>query len=176
MWPAIQSLLSRVSWFAGKRDSVFRRAKHLKKRASAPLAIVGLVFDAQDRRLLAGLGSRNQWSVSFAETIDGVQGLSEQLVAAVILCDRDAPGAEWWEAVQTLSSSPHGPCVLLISRVVDDYLLNEVVRRGGYDVLAKPLREEDAARAIKLAGIYWRAAVRNGATRFRAAVSPSLRK
>ncbi len=158
MWPAIQSLLARVSWFTRKRNSVsFRPVIRSKKRASAgPPAIVGLVFDEQDRRLLTGLGSRNQWNMSFAETIEGVQALSEGLTASVILCDRDVAGREWWEAVQTLSSSPHDPCVLLISRVVDDYLLNEVVRRGGYDVLTKPLREEDVGRAIKLADIYWK--------------------
>jgi len=59
-----------------------------------------------------------------------------------------------------LSSSRHRPCVLLVSRVVDDYLWNEVVRRGGYDVLSKPLREEEVARAIKLAWAYWNSAAR----------------
>jgi len=46
---------------------------------------------------------------------------------------------------------------------VDDYLWNEVVRRGGYDVLSKPLREEDLMRAIKLAWAYWNSAARRRA-------------
>jgi len=171
MWLAIQSLLARVSRLTRKRDAVsFPHVTRFKKRASAgPPAIVGLVFDERDRRLLTGLGSRNQWSMSFADTIEGVQALSQQLTASVILCDRDAAGREWWEAVQRLSSSAHDPCVVLISRIVDDYLLNEVVRRGGYDVLTKPLREEEAGRAIKLADIYWNASGRNGSHRSRAA-------
>jgi FixJ family two-component response regulator len=160
MWSAIQSLLARASSrLARKRNSSFRSVTDSEKRASdGTLSIVGLVLDEQDRRLLAGLGSRNQWSMSFAETIQEAQAHSEQLGASVILCDRDMPGREWGATVQALASSPHRPCVLLVSRVVDGYLWNEVVRRGGYDVLAKPLREPDVLRAIKLAGIYWNTA------------------
>jgi DNA-binding NtrC family response regulator len=156
MWLTIQSLLARVAWLVRKGNPVcFRRVARPQKRASAaPLAIVGLVLNPQDRRLLAGLGSRNQWDLRLADTVEEAQVLSGELSASVILCDRDAAGAAWWQTVQALSSHPHRPCILLLSTVVDDYLWNEVVRRGGYDVLPKPLREEDVVRAIKLAGAY----------------------
>jgi hypothetical protein len=42
-----------------------------------------------------------------------------------------------------------------MSRVVDEYLWNETVRRGGYDVVSKPLREEDLIRVVRLAWSYW---------------------
>lgn len=156
MWLTVQSLLARVSGLARKSNPVsFRRVAHPQKRASAgPLAIVGFVLDQQDRRLLAGLGSRYQWNLRLADTIEEAQALSGELPASVILYDRDAPGGAWWQNVQALASGSHRPCILLVSRVVDDYLWNEVIRRGGYDVLPKPLREEDVVRAIKLAGAY----------------------
>ena len=57
-------------------------------------------------------------------------------------------------------SSSGGACIVLISTVVDAYLWNEVVRNGGYEVLAKPLREEDVAKAVRLAWSYTAAHVR----------------
>jgi FixJ family two-component response regulator len=168
MWSAIQSLLSRV---------LFRRAANADECLSdSRLEIVGLVADEQDRRLLAGLGSRNHWSVTFADNFETAQSLSVQLRASAILCDRDVPGREWWEVVEDLSQSRHRPCVLLVSRVVDDYLWNEVARRGGYDVLSKPLREEELARAIKLAWAYWNSAARRRAHTPDAANSLSLNR
>ena len=162
MWSAIQSLLSRAFWLTRKRFPVpFRRATNSEERPSnSDVAIVGLVIDEQDRRLLAGLGSRHQWSVTFADSFETAQALAVELRASAILCDREAPGREWREVVEALSSGVHRPCVLLVSSVVDDYLWNEVVRRGGYDVPSKPLREEDLVRAIKLAWAYWNSAAR----------------
>ena len=45
--------------------------------------------------------------------------------------------------------------MLLISRVTDEYLWNEVVSNGGYDVLRKPLSESDVQRQVRLAWSYW---------------------
>jgi FixJ family two-component response regulator len=162
MWSAIQSLVSRVFWLARKRFPVpFRRTTNSEiPPPNSDVAIVGLVIDEQGRWLLAGLGSRNQWRVTFADSVETAQTLSVQLRACAILCDREVPGREWREVVEALSSGVHRPCVLLVSSVVDDYLWNEVVRRGGYDVLSKPLREEDLLRAIKLAWAYWNSAAR----------------
>lgn len=49
----------------------------------------------------------------------------------------------------------HGACVILISAVSDGFLWQEVVRRGGLDVLSKPLRPDHAANVIKWAMAYW---------------------
>jgi hypothetical protein len=46
--------------------------------------------------------------------------------------------------------------------VVDTYLWNEVVSKGGFDVLSKPLREDDVVRAVRLAWSYWNSATRIG--------------
>lgn len=133
-------------------------------------------MNEEDRRLLTGLGSRNQWKMSFAETVAEARSLSENLRSPALLCDRDATGIDWRDAVETLSASSHRPCVLLLSTVVDDYLWNEVIRRGGYDVLAKPLREGDVLRSVKLAWSYWNSKKRTSARGTNAASSVSLKK
>jgi hypothetical protein len=52
-----------------------------------------------------------------------------------------------------------------MSVVVDEYLLQELIRRGGYELLPKPLRAESIARVIKLALSYWTSAASIGAAK-----------
>jgi len=50
-----------------------------------------------------------------------------------------------------LALSSHRACVILVSGVVDAYLWDEVVRKGGFDLLPKPLRKEGVIRTVRLA-------------------------
>jgi FixJ family two-component response regulator len=86
-----------------------------------------------------------------------------KLKAPVVLCDRDLSGDGWRGMVEDLASSPHRACIILVSGVVDTYLWNEVVRTGGFDVLSKPLRENDVIRAVRLAWSYWNSAPKTAA-------------
>jgi FixJ family two-component response regulator len=115
-----------------------------------------------ERRALTGICSRNRWNLLFAETCEAARTALDKLKAPVILCDRDLPGKGWRGAVEDLASSPHRACIILVSEVVDTYLWNEVVSKGGFDVLSKPLREEDVVRAVRLAWSYWNSATRTG--------------
>ena len=158
----IQSLLRSVSDIVRKGKPDFSGPSlHRDDRAGiAAITVIGLAFTDKDRAVLAEVCSRRQWNVLFADTCDQARAALDQVKAPVILCDRDLPGGEWRDVVQALASFPHRACVILISRVVDDYLWNEVVQRGGYDVLLKPLREEDVVRAVRLAWSYWNTARR----------------
>ncbi len=132
-------------------------------RKHGHITVIGLAIRDEDRRVLAGSSSRSHWNVLFTDTCDEARAAVDQLGAPVILCDRDLPGEDWRDVVEVLSSSPHRTCVILISKVVDDYLWNETVKRGGHDVLPKPLREEDVVRAVRLAWSYWNSARRTTA-------------
>lgn len=127
---------------------------------AARVIIVALVIEAQDRILLASIGRGHHWDMHFADTAQAALAAANELSAPIILYDRDLPGTEWRNVVQTLASSPHSACVILISKVSDDYLWNEVARTGGYDVLPKPLQEADVVRAVKLASSYWNSTIR----------------
>ena len=122
---------------------------------SPRVAIVALVGD-QERNVLTSVSTREEWDLHLVESSEIAWAISNQLAAPVILCDRDWPSAEWRALVQNLASSPHHPCVILTSTVADDYLWEELIRQGGYDVLAKPLRADDVVRLIKLALSYWK--------------------
>jgi DNA-binding NtrC family response regulator len=155
----IQSLFRTVSEFV-RRGKAGLSPRGEERAATTHITVIGLAFTDEDRRLLSSVCRARQWNVLFADSCDKARAALDQHRAAVILCDRDLPGGEWRDAVQALASFPYRACVLLISRVVDDYLWNEVVQRGGYDVLLKPLREEDVVREVKLAWSYWNTARR----------------
>jgi FixJ family two-component response regulator len=158
----INSLFAKVAdLLRGKNGSTaWPSSSPAGRSAVAPIAVIGLVTGDEDRRLLAGMCSRNSWRLLFANTNDEAQAGLDDLKPQVILCDRDLPGKGWRETVNSLASSPHRACIILLSEVVDTYLWEEVVRHGGYDVLSKPLREQDVVRAIRLWS-YWQSATQS---------------
>jgi len=127
----------------GKDSSTVRR-----------IVIIALIADGRDRALLADVCARNQWSVHFTDTCVEAWAILNRLKAPVVLYDRDLPGTEWRDVIQMMASSGHNVCAILLSRVADDYLWNEVIGKGGYDICAKPLREEDVVRSVRLAWSY----------------------
>jgi CheY-like chemotaxis protein len=118
--------------------------------------VVALIILEQDRELLAKIATPRGLDVRFTDSCGEAWNVANQLEAPVIICDRDLPGTEWRKVMRILASAPQRPSVILTSRVVDDYLWQEVIRYGGYDVLSKPLREEDVVRSVRLAWSYWR--------------------
>lgn len=140
--------------------SFFRILSRLVRKQNvtdtARIRIVSVLASKEDRRLLDEIGKRNHWDVLFADTQEEARRMSDRLKPAIVLFDRDIVGADWRYAVSTLASASAGACVLLISRVADDYLWNEVVSYGGYDLLHKPFSEKDLRHAVKLAWSYWK--------------------
>ena len=122
------------------------------------ISVVALVVSDHDREVLYRISNREPVDIHFAEShVDAWEAVN-RLNSPVILYDRDWPNAEWRTTVQALASSPHRGCVILASRVADDYLWQELIRCGGYDLLAKPFRADDVARSLKLAFSYWKSA------------------
>jgi len=154
----MQSILATISCQVRKNngDPRHRSLNVEGSPAGAPcIRIVSVLAGAEDRYLLDHVSARNQWDVFFADACDEACRLSDRLKPPIILFDRDVAGADWRHAVSSLASVSGSACILLISRVADDYLWNEVVANGGYDVLPKPLREDEVLRAVRLAWSYW---------------------
>jgi len=121
--------------------------------------IVVLLADNQDRKLLSRLADEQHWTLYYANTCGEAWDLLNQTHAPIALCDRDLPATDWPGVVQMMASAPHKTYTILLSKVADDYLWNEVIRHGGHDLLATPLAEEKVLRAIRLA-ISWNNSVR----------------
>jgi response regulator of citrate/malate metabolism len=117
--------------------------------------VVALVSNEEDRLTLRTASSQQPFDLHFAESSGEARLVATELAAPIIFVDRDWPGPEWGVVVESLADSPHQACVILISAAADGFLWQEVIRRGGHDVLAKPLQAEVVANVIKLALAYW---------------------
>jgi DNA-binding NtrC family response regulator len=159
MWRALHSFLADAPkrvWADGRHARL--STKGARHGAPDRIAIVALVVSDHDRNVLSGISDREPVEIHFAESRVEAWDTLNRLNSPLILYDRDWPDAEWRTTVQTFASSPHRSCVILASRVADDNLWQELIRCGGYDLLAKPFRADDVARALKLALSYWNSA------------------
>jgi len=144
--------------------SLFVAAEAQNSDALRPCStIVSILLDEQDRSLITKVCEGNQWDVFFANSGDEARQVAEKIKPPIILLDRDMADGDWRHALSAFASASSEACIILISRVADDYLWNEVVCNGGYDVLSKPLREQDVLRAVRLAWFYWNS-IRQDAT------------
>jgi FixJ family two-component response regulator len=125
-----------------------------QKRKALKPTIVALL-DERDGAVVRELSNSRHWEASFAATCPDVLALIGQTKAQILFMDRDLGGSDWRETMSAFVSPSNKICIMLVSRVVDTYLWNEVVRNGGYDVLPKPLRADDVSRAVSLAFSYW---------------------
>jgi DNA-binding NtrC family response regulator len=117
----------------------------------ARVRVVALVVSQQDRQVLE---AHEAFETHLAESLENAWDLMKMFHAPVVLLDRNWPGTDWRAEIQRFASSPDRPCVILMSGVTDECLWENVVRWGGYDILAKPLRADALERVIKLALAY----------------------
>lgn len=127
-------------------------------QVSAGTPVIALAASEHDREILTAISGHGSWDVHFADSRVQAWEIVHRFGSPVVLYDRDWPNAEWRTTVHTFASCPQRPCVILMSRVADDYLWQELIRCGGHDLLAKPLRADDVHRALKLAWSYWNSA------------------
>jgi DNA-binding response OmpR family regulator len=73
----------------------------------------------------------------------------------VVVCERDLPDGDWKDVLEVTASLPNPPSVIVTSRLADEYLWAEVLNLGGYDVLAKPLDQQEVSRSLNLAWGRW---------------------
>jgi AmiR/NasT family two-component response regulator len=98
--------------------------------------------------------------VFFATTRQEAEQVSQTLKPQIIFFDRDMAGQDWRSFVTGFAAASGRACIMLVSKVIDDYLWNELVSNGGYEVLRKPLREDQVSRAVRMAWSYWSSAAK----------------
>jgi DNA-binding NtrC family response regulator len=65
-----------------------------------------------------------------------------QTTRSIVLCDRDLQGCSWQQTMLALLSVRRHTCFILLSSVEESNLRNEVVYKGGFDILVRPFRKE----------------------------------
>ena len=102
------------------------------------------------------IADTNEWRIGRASST----GEAEKLILAkptpIVILDSDSNDGNWRDALRNLNVLEGQPCVLLASRVADDYLLQEVVRNHGYDLLPKSAASEKLIHRLKFAWFWAR--------------------
>lgn len=125
--------------------------------ANTPL-VLALTATAVDRAFYAQL-SGHGWHIVIAESLVEALGLLRSRFFSVVVYDRDIAGGDWRGALQQVVECAPGSRFLLISNVCDEFLWREVVERGGYDVLVRPLAEPSVSQMLERAIYYGRSAL-----------------
>ena len=126
-----------------------RRQTEIQPEPEARLRILGLSLLLQDMCVLERLGKQHNWDVRFTSSPRQAFTLASQTHFELILCDRFQPGYPWREVMERFSACSPQSCILLVSPVADEYMWQEVLQRGGYDVLRRPLSDSSTLHAVE---------------------------
>ena len=128
------------------------------------IPILAITTDDQDRHLLSQFAASAKWDLTVAGSMEEAPQILKNHEPAVILCARDLLSVDWREAFRQLTLLRPECVLILISPTYDDGLWDEVVQKGGYDLLKTPLRQDQTVSAVNLAWLYSRSG-RRTATR-----------
>jgi FixJ family two-component response regulator len=132
----------------------WRQFVHRLWESEERICVLAIIDSSPDRDSLNAFAVGGGWDFVTTGSCDEALVALRKRQTAVILFDRDLPGIVWQDALERLSSAAGRCAIVLLSPVNDEYLWEEVNRRGGYDVLVKPLREDQTTRAVNLAWSY----------------------
>lgn len=111
-----------------------------------PLFIV--TSRVEDVAELKGLFGDTPWELALASELEDACAALKAASVPIVLFDRDASGPDWKTAIKRLIQARKNACVVLISGVADQYLWEEVIHNGGFDLLTRPFRREQVLSAL----------------------------
>ena len=69
----------------------------------------------------------------------------------IFLYDRDTNPAGWMHALEAAITMCAPSAFIMISRLADDQMWADLLNRGGYDLLLKPLNDNEVVRTLQSA-------------------------
>jgi DNA-binding NtrC family response regulator len=101
-----------------------------------------------DHAALRRIVESTRWRFTSANTCREARRRLRYSRALAVFCERTLPDGTWKDVLDHLSDLDQPPFLVVISRLADDSLWSEVLNRGGYDVLAKPVVEDQVRRVL----------------------------
>jgi DNA-binding NtrC family response regulator len=114
-----------------------------------PLLIV--TSRAEDVRELKLLLSETPWELTGISHLEDADAALKGAAVPILLFDRDSSGATWQSTMKRFIKLRRGACVVLLSNVSDQYLWEEVIQHGGFDLLTRPFRKEQVLSTLVFA-------------------------
>ena len=116
---------------------------------------------SDDRATVRTFASKGGYHVTVLSSLDEAKESSTGLNAALVILDRDLPDRDstkqdWRPTVRSFAQHDPVPAIILVSAVIDDYLFDELVKQGGFDIMPKPLHPDELRRICGLALTFWK--------------------
>ena len=128
---------------------MFKNFKIRRPQPEAAPTVLAITDSPSDRALLRRMIESAGWKIAIAEDLESALEVCKSQAIEVALYDRDLQQVDWRQAVERLAQQR---CrVILASFVADDYLWDEVILHGGFDILAKPFREDEVLHTLRFA-------------------------
>jgi hypothetical protein len=113
--------------------------------------LVVLTQDEPFYKRLHNIATACEWRIGRAQSLEEVETQIVSDPGSIVVYERDWDGGDWRSALGKLYEIPVHPCILLASRVADEYLWREVVRNHGFDILPVAAPDEKLIRVLKFA-------------------------
>lgn len=110
---------------------------------------------AEDHLLVRKSLANGRWLVIEARDWGAALSLSQCLVFPVIVCDREFRGLDAHMTVRTLAGAWRTASVILLSDRWDAALWESLLQQGGFDLLTRPLHEDDILAVVDTAYRDW---------------------
>jgi len=102
----------------------------------------------EDHAFVGRVFSKSSWTMLSATTLQEALELIGRHEVAVVIAERRLDDGCWKTMWEQLTAGGVPPMLVVTSQDADNHLWAEVLNLGGYDVLAKPLDEEEVERVV----------------------------
>jgi DNA-binding NtrC family response regulator len=102
---------------------------------------------AELRSILEG----TPWDLNDASHLEDPSAAIKGAAPPILLFDRNTAGGTWQVTMKRFIKSRRGVCAVLLSNVGDQYLWDEVVQHGGFDLLTRPFKKEQVLSTLMFA-------------------------
>lgn len=119
------------------------------------IAVLSVSPIQQDHDSLASLLGRDQWRIHHALSLRSASAFLRAHVVPLVICEHDLLPGTWTQLLDEIRLLSIPPCLIVTSRVADDYLWTEALNTGAYDVLAKPFDLTEVTRVLSSAWLHW---------------------
>jgi hypothetical protein len=123
---------------------------------SARITVLAAVSPGLDREALKRLAKHHRWEMLFANNRAEAAQVVRRHAIPIVLFERRLLRPDWEDSLRLPLLPPKYSCVILISPTADDNFWEEVIRRGGYDVLTTPLQDSDVVETVQFAYAFWK--------------------
>lgn len=90
----------------------------------------------------------DEWTVRGVQTCAEALGAIRRSSCSIVLCEKELADGCWQDLLSGMRGLNQATPLIVMSRLADETLWADVLREGGFDVLAKPLEKTEVNRVF----------------------------